>query len=101
MGLYPEQTSVYPADTLRLHLSFSPSVFRLDFYRHGAEFAFQFSVSGPSPGLAAVPAPPTDTTNPVTYADWNVARGRRADSRRRTTGSVVRESCRAQPGTVA
>src|SRR4051794_40852919 len=75
MGVYPEQTSVYPGDTLRLHLSFSPSVFRLDFYRHGAEFAFQFSVSGPSPGLAAVPPPPTDTTNPLTYADWNLPAG--------------------------
>ena len=71
MGLYPEQVSVYPGDTLRLHMSFAAPTFRIDFFRHGAELAFQFSVSGRSPGNPPAPNPPTDTTNPVTYGDWN------------------------------
>jgi hypothetical protein len=70
MGVYPDQVSVYPGDTLNLHVSFPSSAFRVDFYRHDADLEFQFSESESGASDLPDPPAPTDATDVVTYGDF-------------------------------
>jgi hypothetical protein len=62
---YPDQASLFPGETLSFHVSTDASQFRVEFYRHGADLAYEF-MTGWLPGVS-LPGLPADQ-------DWGIDR---------------------------
>jgi len=55
---YPDQASIFPGETLSFHVSTDASQFRVEFYRHSAQLAYQFMTQW-MPGIS-LPSHPFD-----------------------------------------